>query len=222
MPTRFSRRHFFFGSLLAGAIPAGGFAGVPSLKRAGFKSPNQKLNIACIGAGGRAPTNIAGCAPTENIVAFADVDDATAAPTYILYPKAARYRDFRRMLDKEGGSIDAVIVTTPDHTHTVAAMACMERGKHVYVEKPLARTIWEVRLLAEAALKYGVATQMGNQGYSSDGTPANPPAGIAPASSEPKKKCLRENRVGICSSSVQPPRRLRLRFRVSQIEVRYG
>jgi hypothetical protein len=56
----------------------------------------------------------------------------------------------------------------------------------------------------------------------SDGTPANPPAGIAPASSEPKKKCLRENRVGICSSSVQPPRRLRLRFRVSQIEVRYG
>jgi len=166
---RFSRRYFFFGALLAPAIPSAGASAASSLKRAGYKSPNERLDIACIGAGGRAPTNIAGCAATENIVAFADVDDATAAPTYKLYEKAARYRDFRRMLDKEGGNIDAVIITTPDHTHAVAAIACMECGKHVYVEKPLTRTIWEARFLAQAAEKYKVATQMGNQGYSYEG-----------------------------------------------------
>ena len=74
------------------------------------------------------------------------------------------------MLDKEGNSIDAVIVTIPDHMHATAAMHCMERGKHVYVQKPLARTIWEARMLMEAANKYKVATQMGNQGYSNEGT----------------------------------------------------
>jgi len=164
----FSRRHFFFGSLLAGAIPAVGFGGVTSLKRAGYKSPNEKLNIACIGAGGRATANIPACAATENIVAFADVDDSSAAQMYDAYPKAARYRDFRRLLDKERG-IDAAVITTPDHTHAVIALACMQRGIHVYVEKPLTRTVAEARLLADAAAKYKVATQMGNQGYSYEG-----------------------------------------------------
>ena len=74
------------------------------------------------------------------------------------------------MLDKEGNNIDAVIVTIPDHMHATAAMHCMERGKHVYVQKPLVRTIWEARLMMEAATKYKVATQMGNQGYSNEGT----------------------------------------------------
>lgn len=164
----FSRRHFFFGTLLAGAIPSGGFASTPSLKAAGYKSPNEKLNIAAIGAGGRAEIDIAGCA-TENIVAFADPDDVRAAPSYKKYEKAARYRDFRKMLHKEAKNIDAVIIGIPDHTHTVAAMACMQLGKHVYVEKPLTRTLWEARLLADAAAKYKVATQMGNQGYSLEG-----------------------------------------------------
>jgi predicted dehydrogenase len=163
-----SRRHFFVGSLLAGAIPVGGFGSTPSLGRLGYKSPNEKLNIAAIAAGGRAASNIAGCA-SENIVAFADPDDARAAPAYQKYEKAARYRDFRRMLDKEGQNIDAVIISTPDHVHAVAALMCMERGKHVYLEKPMARTIWETRLLAEAAARYKVATQMGNQGASNEG-----------------------------------------------------
>jgi predicted dehydrogenase len=165
----FSRRRFFFGALLAGAVPAGGFGSTPSLTRLGYKSPNEKLNLAAIGAGGRATANIAGCAPTENMVAFADPDDNSVAETYKRYEKAAKYRDFRRMLDKEGGTIDAVIITTPDHTHAVAANWCMERGKHVYLEKPLTRTIWEARFLSEAAAKYKVATQMGNQGYSFEG-----------------------------------------------------
>ena len=163
-----SRRHFFFGSLLAGAAPAAGFGSIASLKQAGYKSPNEKLNIAFIGAGGRAEVNIAGC-ETENIVAFADPDDARAAPAYQKYPKASRYRDFRRMLDKEGNQIDAVVISAPDHIHCVAAYMSMERGKHVYVEKPLARTIWEIRFLMEAARKFKVATQMGNQGYSNEG-----------------------------------------------------
>ena len=167
-----TRRHFFYGALLAGAIPSGGFGSTPSLKAAGYKSPNEKLNIAAIGSGGKGHSDIAGCAPTENIVALCDVDDAKAAETYKIpeYEKTPKYKDFRKMLDKEGGTIDAVIVSTPDHMHATAAMWCMERGKHVYVQKPLTRTIWEARQLAEAAVKYKVATQMGNQGYSNEGT----------------------------------------------------
>lgn len=165
-----SRRHFFFGSVLAGAIPKGGFSSTPSLKAAGYKSPNEKLNIASIGAGGKAASDIDNCAASENIVALCDVDDVSAAKTYAKYDKAPKYRDYRKMLDKEGASIDGVIVTIPDFMHAAAALACMERGKHVYVQKPLTHTIFEARLLADAANKYRVATQMGNQGYSNEGT----------------------------------------------------
>jgi predicted dehydrogenase len=165
---QFTRRYFFYGTLLAGAVPAGGFGATPSLSRLGYKSPNEKLNIASVGAGGRAAADINGCAD-ENIVALADPDSKRAAQTFQRFDKAARYVDFRKMLDKEGRNIDAVIVGTPDHTHAAAALAAMERGKHVYCEKPLTRTIWESRILTEAAAKYGVATQMGNQGYSNEG-----------------------------------------------------
>ena len=165
-----TRRHFFFGSLLAGAIPQGGFGSTPSLKLLGYKSPNEKLNIASIGAGGKAASDIRGCAATENIVALCDVDDNSAKNIYQQFEKPPKYKDFRKMLDQESKNIDAVIVTIPDFMHAVAAMACMERGKHVYVQKPLTRTVWEARMLTEAARKYGVATQMGNQGYSNEGT----------------------------------------------------
>jgi predicted dehydrogenase len=165
-----SRRHFFYGSLLAGAIPAGGFGSTVSLKSAGYKSPNEKLHFAAIGSGGQGAANIRAASPTENIVALCDVDDRRAAETFKAFPNATTHRDFRRMLDKEAGNIDAVIVATPDHMHATAAMWCMERGKHVYVQKPLVRTIWEARQLREAAAKYKVATQMGNQGYSNEGT----------------------------------------------------
>jgi hypothetical protein len=165
-----SRRHFFYGSLLAGALPAAGFGSSPSLKSAGYKSPNEKLNIAAIGSGGQGASNISAAAPTENIVALCDVDDRRAATTFKRFENAPKFRDFRQMLDKEGKNIDAVIVATPDHMHATAAMWCMERGKHVYVQKPLVRTVWEARQLRQAAAKYKVATQMGNQGYSNEGT----------------------------------------------------
>jgi hypothetical protein len=167
---RFSRRHFFYGSLLAGAVPAAGYGSSPSLKALGFKSPNEKLNFAAIGSGGQGASNIRAAAPTENIVALCDVDDRRAAPTYKQYPDLPKFRDFREMLDKEGKNIDAVIVATPDHMHATQAVWCMERNKHVYVQKPLVRTVWEARQLRDAANKYRVATQMGNQGYSNEGT----------------------------------------------------
>jgi hypothetical protein len=164
-----SRRFFFFGPLLAAAVPAAGFGSTPSLGRLGYKSPNEKLNIASIGAGGKASSDIAGCA-TENIVALCDVDEKQAARTFEQYPNAARYKDFRQMLDKEARGIDAVIICVPDFMHATAAMWCMERSKHVYVQKPLTRTVWEARQLMQAARKNKVATQMGNQGYSNEGT----------------------------------------------------
>jgi predicted dehydrogenase len=165
-----SRRHFFYGTLLAGAVPLGGFGSTPSLKALGYKSPNETLNIASIGAGGKASSDIQACAQTEKIVALCDVDDKRAEKTYAQYPNVPKYKDFRAMLDKEGANIDAVIVTIPDHMHMVAAINAMERGKHVYVQKPLAHTVWECRELMLAAEKYKVATQMGNQGYSNEGT----------------------------------------------------
>jgi len=164
------RRFFFYGSLLAGAVPLAGYGSTPSLKALGYKSPNEKLNIASIGAGGKASSDISGCARTENIVALCDVDAKSAAQTFGRFPDLPKYNDYRKMLDKEAKNIDAVIVAIPDFMHTCAAMACMELGKHVYVQKPMARTVWECRALTQAARYYKVATQMGNQGYSQDGT----------------------------------------------------
>lgn len=141
-----TRRHFFMGTLLAGAVPTAGFGSSPSLKFMGYKSPNEKLNIASIGAGGKANSDIDGCA-TENIVALCDVDEKQAARKFKQYEKVPKYKDFRKMLDKESKGIDAVIVTVPDFMHATAAMWCMERGKGVYVQKPLTRTVWEARML---------------------------------------------------------------------------
>ncbi|MCC6587210.1 MAG: Gfo/Idh/MocA family oxidoreductase [Bryobacterales bacterium] len=163
-----SRRHFFVGSLLAGAVPAGGFASAASLKRLGYKSPNEKLNIAAIGSGGKGNSDIKGCA-SENIVALVDPDDKRAAKTFAEYPNLPKYKDFRRMFDKHTKEIDAVLVSCPDHVHATASMWAMTRGKHVYCQKPLTRTVWEAQQMMAAAQKYGVATQMGNQGYSNEG-----------------------------------------------------
>ncbi|HEX4165401.1 MAG TPA: Gfo/Idh/MocA family oxidoreductase [Bryobacteraceae bacterium] len=165
-----SRRYFFFGSVLAGAVPLAGFGSERSLKALGYKSPNEKLNIASIGAGGKAQSDIAGCAHTENIVALCDVDEKSAAKTFNRFPNVPKFKDYREMLDKEGNNFDACIVTIPDHMHATAAIHAMSLGKHVYVQKPLAHTVWECRELLKAAEKYGVATQMGNQGYSNEGT----------------------------------------------------
>ena len=161
-----SRRYFMFGTLLTGALPRPTIA---SLKALGYQSPNEKLNVAGIGAGGQPFGDLRACEP-ENIVALADVDWKRGEQGFKRWEKAAKYKDFRQMLDKEHKKIDAVVIGTPDHMHATAALACMQMGKSVYVEKPLTRTPWEARLLTQAAEKYKVATQMGNQGYSHDAT----------------------------------------------------
>ena len=163
-----SRRHFFVGSLLAGAVPTAGFGSVASLKRLGYKSPNEKLNYAAIGSGGKGYSDIKGVTATENLVAMADPDEKRASRAFTEFPNVPKYKDFRKMLDKEK-NIDAVTVSIPDHMHATASIWAMERGKHVYCQKPLTRTIWEAQEMMKAANRYGVATQMGNQGYSNEG-----------------------------------------------------
>ncbi len=131
-------------------------------------SPNSKLNFAVIGVGGRGRANWSKV-ENENIVAMCDVDDNRAAEGYKMYPKARKFKDFRVMFDKMHNEIDAVIISTPDHTHFAATMAAMELGKHVYVEKPLAHNIWELRTMKKAARYYGIVSQMGNQGHTTNG-----------------------------------------------------
>ena len=134
-------------------------------------APSDRLNIAGIGAGGKGASDLAefSKSPKANIVAFADVDDRQIGTSAKNFPKANKYRDFREMLEKERNNIDAVSVSTPDNTHAVAALAAMQLGKHVYLQKPMTHDIWEARILTQAAEKYKVVTQMGNQGGSGDG-----------------------------------------------------
>ena len=145
-----------------------GITGVATVSGLRAQSANNKLNIAAIGVGGMGAGNIRKC-EGENIVALCDVDFKRAGATFEKFPKARRFKDFRVMLDKMEKEIDAVIIATPDHTHAVATMDAMRRGKHVYTQKPLTHSIWEARQLTEAARRYPVATQMGNQGHSSEG-----------------------------------------------------
>ena len=155
-----SRRTF----MSAAASTAAAFTIVPS-RVFGKDAPSNKLNIAVIGIGGRGNVDLAGVRG-ENIVALCDVDMERAADNIRKNPRAKVFRDFRVMFDKMEKDIDAVVVATPDHTHYVAAMAAMQRGKHVYCEKPLAHSVYETRKMTEAAKKYDVRTQMGNQGHS--------------------------------------------------------
>jgi predicted dehydrogenase len=137
----------------------------------GYKSPNEKLNLAGVGMGIRGPENLKYMSATENVVALCDPDEQRSAQGFKTYgAKATKYKDFRKLFDAESKNIDGVMIATPDHLHAPIALLAMQHGKHVYCEKPLTRTVWEARLLRDAAAKYKVATQMGNQGYSHEGT----------------------------------------------------
>jgi predicted dehydrogenase/glutaredoxin len=137
----------------------------------GYVAPSDKLRIAGIGAGGKGQSDLAEFAksPNVDIVALVDVDDRAAAKSRQSFPKANYYHDFREMLEKEKNNIDACSISTPDNTHAVATIAAMQLGKHVYTQKPLTHDIYEARVLTEAAKKYKVVTQMGNQGGSGNG-----------------------------------------------------
>ena len=160
------------GILLKILHAAAGFFIVPRhVLGRGFVAPSDKLNIAGIGAGGKGESDLSefSKSPNANIAFLCDVDDRQAANSVKRFPNAKRYKDFREMLDKEHNNIDAVSVSTPDNVHAVAAIAAMQLGKHVYVQKPLTHDIYEARMLTEAAKRYKVVTQMGNQGASGDG-----------------------------------------------------
>ncbi len=163
-----TRRQF----IQTGALAATSFLIVPRhvLGGKGFIAPSDKLNIAGVGVAGKgfSDTNNSFNNGANNMVALCDVDWSRdqVKKNFEQHPNAKRYKDFREMLDKEGKNIDAVTVSTADHTHAVVAMAAMQRGKHVYVQKPLTHNIYEARMLTEAARKYKVVTQMGNQGSS--------------------------------------------------------
>ena len=132
----------------------------------GRPAPSDKLNIACLGVGGRG-YSMALNVSTENIVALCDVDDKRGAKAFERFPKATRYHDYRRLLVEEAKSIDAVVVATPDHVHIPASVMAMRMGKHVYCEKPLGHNIHEIRVATEVARKTGVATQLGTGAHSS-------------------------------------------------------
>ena len=162
-----SRRDFLKKGLLASTImivPRHVLGGV------GYTAPSDQLNIAAIGAGGKGRTDIINAAVEgrERVVALCDIDQfgghgVTAAMKK--FKRANFYHDFREMLDQEK-DLDAVTISTPDHTHAVCAMAAMDRGVHVYVQKPLTHNIKEARLLTETAREKKIVTQMGNQGAS--------------------------------------------------------
>lgn len=168
-PDLSSRRDFIKSTALAGASA---FFIVPRhVLGKGFVAPSDKLNIAGIGVGGKGKSDLASFAksPNVNIVALCDVDDRQSVESRKNFPKASYYKDFREMLAKEGKTIDACSISTPDHTHAVATLAAMQLGKHVYTQKPLTHDIHEARILGQAAKKYNVITQMGNQGGSGNG-----------------------------------------------------
>ncbi len=165
--TAISRRQF--GRRSAAAV--GAWAAAPWVAAAAAQgSPNEKLNVAIVGVGGRGGTLISWLGERVNLVAFAEVDESYAAGMFKAHPNVPRYTDYRKMFDKLERKIDAVVVATPDHHHYPASMMALERGKHVYCEKPLTYTIEQARRLAQVAREKKLATQMGNQGNSSDST----------------------------------------------------
>jgi predicted dehydrogenase len=159
------RRQFIkTGSLAAGAL----VLGAPALVRG--QNLNSKLNIACIGIGGKGRSDTDSCAQ-ENIVALCDVDTGSGAyqEQTQKYPGAKFYKDFRVLLDQMDHQVDAVTVSTPDHLHAIVASAAMKRKKAVFCQKPLTQTIYEARYLRKMAEKHKIVTQMGNQGSAADG-----------------------------------------------------
>ena len=168
MPMANTRREFLTRTLyasaglwvLGGAAPAA--SKMPGRPRR--ISPNETMQIAGIGGGGQGYWDVVSVGKHADIVAIADVDFGMAYKAFKAFPGARQYKDFRRMLEEMDRQIDAVTVSIPDHQHAVAAMMAIRMGKHVYVQKPLAHDVWEARQLTEAARKYGVVTQLGNQG----------------------------------------------------------
>ena len=160
-------RRSFLGT---GAAGLGYFYTAPALSAARIgRKPNERLQFAGIGVGGKGSSDIDQAGNLGEVVALCDCDDAQLAPKAEKWPGAKKYSDFRRLFDEMGKHIDAVTVSTPDHSHALPTLMAIRMGKHAYTQKPLTHTVFEARVLKEAAKKYGVCTQMGNQGSAHPG-----------------------------------------------------
>ncbi|MCA9196795.1 MAG: Gfo/Idh/MocA family oxidoreductase [Planctomycetales bacterium] len=164
MSDDFSRRQFMTNAAkVAAALPV--VASLPTLAVAAPKSPNEKLDIACIGVAGQGNYNLRNV-ESENIVALCDVDSKRMAEAAERHPHAKTYTDYRQLLDKE--KLDAVVIATPDHSHAIPAVWALQKGLDVYCEKPLAHNVYEVRKMREWAKKQNAVTQMGTQIHAGD------------------------------------------------------
>ena len=162
-----NRRQFLKTSAIAACVST--FQIVPRhVLGQGQTPPSEKLNIAGVGIGGQGGGDLNEMA-TENIVALCDVDWKKAAGQFGKFPKAERFKDYRIMFDKAAKTFDAVMCATPDHMHAPISLAALRAGKHVYVEKPMAHTIEEARIMTKVAKETGLVTQMGNNGHAGDG-----------------------------------------------------
>lgn len=161
MNNKHSRRDI----LKASTATAAGLAfyhGATSRQISAAESPNEKLKIACIGVGGRGAANVSGVS-SQDIIALVDVDEVRAGKTFAKFPNVTQYTDYRKMFDKIGGELDAVVISTPDHSHFHPANITMQHDLHLYLEKPLAHNVYETRTLCDLAREKNLATQLGNQ-----------------------------------------------------------
>jgi predicted dehydrogenase len=168
MSRRTSRRQFLRNTTLAGV----GFwvaGGVSLGEEKKPRSPLERLRVAGVGVGGKGSSDIDHAGDLCDVVALCDIDDNHLGAKALKFPSARRFNDFREMLHSMEKDIDAVTVSTPDHTHAPAAVMAMKMKKHVYCQKPLTHSVHEARVMRETAKQYGVCTQMGNQGTAEDG-----------------------------------------------------
>ncbi|MFO0935153.1 MAG: Gfo/Idh/MocA family oxidoreductase [Gemmataceae bacterium] len=167
MPRRFTRRDALKASA-AGTL--GYFFTGPALSVASAAGANGKLYVAGVGIGGKGDSDIDQASKLMEVVALCDIDDHNLDRKKKKWEKAKGFNDYRKLFDDEVfKSVDAVTVSTPDHHHAPVAVTAMRAKKHVYVQKPLTHTVFEARLMRETARKYGVCTQMGNQGTAENG-----------------------------------------------------
>jgi len=165
MPRRTNRRRFLQTTAATGI----GFWVAGGLQAAESKSPNERIAMASVGIGGKGSSDSADAGGSGDMVAICDIDTNRLAGAQKRFPEAKAFTDFRKMLEEMGDSIDAVTISTPDHTHAAAALMAMRMGKHCFCQKPMTHSIYETRLMAKVAREKGVATEMGNQGTAEPG-----------------------------------------------------
>ena len=160
MSRKSSRREFMQTTALAGV----GYFVAAGVTPRESRAANERIAFASIGVEGKGSSDSGDAGSSGDMVAICDVDEASLEKAKKRFPKAKAYFDYRKMLEETGMTIDAVTVSTPDHTHAPASVMAMRMGKHCFCQKPMTHTLQEARLMGEIAREKKLATQMGNQG----------------------------------------------------------